>query len=103
MRYAISIELFRPSNGTEGEIFISGWCARCARDRMAREGADWEECDDSELCEILTRTLACVIDDPDYPQEWRYDETGEPCCTAFIPAGDPVPEPRCSCTMDLFA
>lgn len=93
---------YRPSNGTEGELFIGAWCCHCARDRSLREGVDYDECDDDEVCGIVARTFAHDVDAPEYPVEWQYDLRGEPVCTAFIPAGDPIPPPRCGHTIDMF-
>lgn len=95
------IRLYRPSNGTEGAWFWEAWCCRCQRDKAMREGADFDECDDNERCDIIANTMAFGIDEPSYPQEWRYDENGTPCCTAFVPAGDRVPE-RDEHTLPLF-
>jgi len=63
---------YRPSNGTEGEIFMEKWCERCMLDT------------EDNPCEILTSTLAFEIDDPEYPKEWRYDFDGRPMCTKFM-------------------
>lgn len=63
---------WRPSNGTGGDIFYEGWCARCHREQGARR------------CNIFTRTLAFNMDDPEYPKEWVSDPDGyNPRCTAF--------------------
>ena len=64
---------FRPSNGTEGEIFIDSWCGECARDK-------------NQGCPIVAATFAFDVDEPEYPQEWQYGEDGQPKCTAFEPA-----------------
>lgn len=93
---------YQPSSGTAGESFIASWCGNCARDKALREGVDIDECDDNERCEIVGRTMAYHVDEPEYPSEWIYDQDGHPCCTAFTPAGDPVPAPRCAHTDDLF-
>lgn len=66
-------ERYRPSNGTDGEFFYEGWCAKCERERPSRQ------------CSILTRTFICNIDDPEYPTEWVYGPNDVPCCTAFRP------------------
>jgi hypothetical protein len=72
--------LYRPSNGTEGECFISQGCSRCERERAYREGGY----DDPDLaCDIQTWTMALGIDDPKYPREWQYGDDGRPRCTAF--------------------
>jgi hypothetical protein len=93
---------YQPSNGTEGEIFISSWCGECARDKSAREGVDITECDDNEVCRIIGNTFAYRVDDPEYPIEWQYDKDGQPCCTAFVPAGQPIPPEKDEFTGDLF-
>lgn len=43
----------------------------------------------------------CAGGDAEYPAEWQYDKTGQPCCTAFVPAGEPIPTPLCPHTMAL--
>lgn len=87
---------YLPSNGTEGIIFMDGWCRKCARDKAMREGADFDECDDNELCPIIAAAFRGPV------AEWVADENG-PKCTAFVPAGDPVPPPRCGRTADMFS
>lgn len=88
------IELFRPCNGTHGEIFIADHCGKCERDRQYREN-------DVDPCEILGRTFMYDVEHPDYPKEWRY-VNGEPTCTAFVPEGETLPVPRCDRTVDMF-
>lgn len=61
---------YRPSNGSEGEWFMSRWCDRCVKDTNSRP------------CRILGRTLAFEIGDKHYPREWVQDDDG-PRCTAF--------------------
>lgn len=82
---------YRPSNGTEGAIFHEAWCCQCARDKSLREGADIDECDDREVCGIIYLTYAHDVDHPEYPTEWQYGPDGQPRCTAFVPAGQPIP------------
>jgi len=96
-------EKYRPSNGTEGECFFAAWCCKCQRDKALREGANIDDCDDTERCDIIANTFAYDLEDPEYPAEWQYGKDGQPCCTAFVPAGDAVPAPRCEHTMDLFS
>ena len=67
-----------------------------------REGDDFFECDDSELCTIIADTMCYDIEDEKYPKEWTYDKDGHPCCTAFVHAGDSIPWPRCDLTIDMF-
>lgn len=93
---------YRPSNGTEGEIFMAGWCGKCQRDKSMREGCDIDECDDNERCDIIANTMAYDIEDAEYPVEWQYGKDGQPCCTAFVEAGNQIPTTRCTATQDLF-
>lgn len=68
-------DLYRPSNGTEGDWFMSHWCDRCSRSHGS--------------CDILTATMAYDVTDPEYPREWREDERG-PLCTAFAETDQPL-------------
>jgi len=45
---------------------------------------DFDDCDDSEKCQIIADTFAYEVSDPKYPREWRYDNAGFPVCTAFV-------------------
>ncbi len=83
---------YRPSNGTEGDCFFSHWCWKCARDNP----------EEDERCEIIGMTFAHDVDEPEYPIEWQYGKDGQPCCTAFVPKGQPVPPDRCPHTVDMF-
>lgn len=96
---------YQPCNGTEGDFFISQWCGNCARDKSLREGEHIEYCHDDEICNIVTNTMALDVSDPRYPSEWQYGKDGQPCCTAFIPAGEPIPKPivKDEHTIDMFA
>jgi hypothetical protein len=67
---------YRPSNGTEVDIFMSSWCARCREDDRGPEM-------DGDGCEIVVLTMAYDIGHPDYPKAWVTDERG-PRCTAFV-------------------
>ena len=92
-------EKYRPSNGTEGEGFISAWCGKCER-----SGGPGKPCDAGhELigCSIVGRTMAFDIEDTEYPVEWVLGKDG-PECTAFVPLGDALPVPRCVMTSDIF-
>ena len=94
---------YRPSNGAEGEFFFSAWCRGCARDKSMSEGFDYDECDDDQRCDIIGRTFAHDVDDPEYPKEWCYGMDGQPCCTAFVPVGEPIPPVKCEHTFDMFS
>lgn len=78
-----TIRLYKPSNGTAGRCFIESWCGRCKSDRVMNGDVDAEDAGDDEYCRILNATFCHDIGDPKYPREWRYNEAGEPVCTAF--------------------
>lgn len=59
---------YRPSNGTEGKMFFNEFCDRCKK---------------ISDCEIIGKTMAFDMDDPEYPTEWQYGEDGQPVCMAF--------------------
>lgn len=95
-------EKYRPSNGTEGQLFMDAFCRRCQRDGAMRSGDPVEDCDDEQRCDILGLTMIYQADEPEYPSAWQYGKDGQPCCTSFIEAGEPIPEPRCTSTLELF-
>jgi hypothetical protein len=64
-------EQYTPSNGTEGEIFMSRWCEACHHDR-------------NEDCEILMQALC-----HEEPTEWQY-WNGKPVCTSFEAKREPA-------------
>lgn len=76
---------YRPSNGTEGEIFYSAWCRHCVREQAFR--ADPE---DAEGCSIYALSMAFAIDHPSYPQEWVRNDRG-PGCLSFQEEGTDGP------------
>lgn len=80
---------YRPSNATEGDCFISTWCLGCAK--------HWDGGG-----QVLARTFAHDINDPEYPAEWVRDLTGTPLCTAFLGEGEQAPPARCRHTIDMF-
>ncbi len=82
---APSPELYYPSNGTEGHCFMEAWCCHCARDKAMREGADLDDCDDNEKCDIIANSFIGPVG------QWIYDEKGVPKCTAYIEADSPIP------------
>lgn len=92
---------YQPSNGTEGEFFFAAWCCECARDKAMREGDAIEDCDDNERCDLIGLSMAFKPGDAEYPTEWQYGKDGQPCCTAFVPAGKPIPVPPCAHTVPL--
>tara|TARA_Y100000310_G_scaffold250368_1_gene256569 strand:+ start:1538 stop:1840 length:303 start_codon:yes stop_codon:yes gene_type:complete len=77
-------EKYQPSNGTEGHIFMEGFCFRCALD-------NFDEDSGKGGCDILARSFL-PIEAEEYPGEWQYGDDGQPKCTAFS-AASPSPEP----------
>ncbi len=61
-------EKYRPSNGSESEFFMARFCDKCAA---------------FNICNILMRTMGYDIDDPKYPKQWTFDESGQATCTSF--------------------
>lgn len=99
------IRLYRPSNGTVGHGFIACWCGGCKHDRVMNCEVDAEDAGDDDYCQILGATFRHDVADPKYPREWRYNEAGEPVCTAFEPI-DALDGPSCAVrdpyTADMF-
>jgi len=81
------VEKYRPSNGTEGEAFMSVWCQCCVKDSEASP------------CPIIFKAMTYNIDDDEYPDEWTYNDDGAPICTAFAEEEDAY---RCPDTDDMF-
>jgi hypothetical protein len=79
---------YMPANGTEGEDFENRWCMRCAND----------DPETGDSCPILMAALS-----GEQPKEWTWqNRTGH--CSAFRPFDgmEPLPEPRCTLTMEMF-
>jgi len=72
-------DLYRPSNGTEGEGFRSIWCEGCVKMPL--------DCGASGQCRIMIATHVYKIDDPKYPKQWQYVD-GKPVCTAYVSRDD---------------
>jgi hypothetical protein len=89
-------EQWIPSNATEGGLILCSLCSKCARDKAMREGEDFDECDDNELCEIIAASFRGQA------VEWREMPDGEVTCIAFVPHGEAIPDPRCTLTRDMF-
>lgn len=63
-------EKYRPSSGSEGDMFFSRWCQHCKKDSIG-------------MCPLILAALTYNVCDPEYPAEWQYGEDGQPKCTAF--------------------
>ena len=69
-------KLYRPSNGTEGDMFQALWCERCVHDGYTDETPELG-------CELIRRSMAYFTTDPEYPREWIFDPEGVPMCIRF--------------------
>lgn len=69
-------EKYRPSNGSEGMMFMERWCGKCQRDAAYRAGT-------GDGCPIVANALVFGVDDDGYPAEWCYGDDGQPLCAAF--------------------
>ncbi|EME69738.1 hypothetical protein H261_11909 [Paramagnetospirillum caucaseum] len=85
---------YRPSNGTEGELFYGAWCADCAREAAYRADPAL-----GEPCPILSATMTFDVSNPLYPEAWQFGADGQPTCTAFTTEAETG---RCPDTMDMF-
>lgn len=71
-------ESFRPSNGTEGMIFMDAFCEHCINEKWCHT-----QNDDDKKCDILSNSMLYDPGEPGYPEEWVYNEEGWPVCTAW--------------------
>jgi hypothetical protein len=98
-------EPYRPSNGTEGEIFQHRFCDRCKHD------AAFQADENAEGCPILALTLVFNEDEPEYPKEWVRDVgdtlwPGSARCTEFVSEDEadwpwPTIQDSCQCELPL--
>lgn len=77
-------ESYRPSNGSEGEEFMSQYCGQCKHDAKYQRTQDGKD-----GCKIIVYSHAFDIGHPKYPKEWIYGNDGQPTCTKFA-----LPGPR---------
>ena len=66
---------YKPSNGTEGEYFMSEHCYQCIHDNP--------DPDKNPKCELLLASMCFDMNEKGYPKEWCYNEEGRPTCTKF--------------------
>lgn len=64
---------YRPSNGTEGDLFMSEYCWRCQLETH---------------CTIPGKTALYQIEADDYPAQWQIGSDGQPTCTEFLKRKD---------------
>jgi len=66
---------YRPSNGTEGALFMGRFCDQCTEDNLNDIGEGG--------CKIILLSMSFDVDESGYPKEWVYDKDGQPICTAW--------------------
>lgn len=66
---------YQPSNGSEGTWFIDKHCMNCKH-------CDPDPCGDKQ-CDILCATMVYNVNQPEYPEEWTYNDKDEPICTKW--------------------
>lgn len=102
---------YRPSNGSEGDCFIHTHCYNCINGKYEHTG----DVNDNP-CDILSRSFWCEIGDKNYPEEWQYNDDGNPTCTAWTkwdwgrdddgnwiePAPPPIDDPNQLCMPFIF-
>ena len=69
-------QLFRPSNGTEGMIWMEEFCYCCIHEK-------WSHTQDNndQKCDIMSRSILYEKKEEGYPTEWVFDPEGWPVCT----------------------
>lgn len=72
-------DLYRPSNGTEGMIFMEDFCDQCLHQNPDPDPKYTK----AKNCEICLASMCYSPCDPEYPTEWRY-VNGKPVCTKFV-------------------
>jgi hypothetical protein len=81
-------ELYRPSNGSEGDWFMAGHCRRCKKDRNGD-------------CLIIAKAMGFDITEAEYPREWTFKD-GDPTCTAFDDVDQPLTNEERAAQMPLL-
>ena len=66
---------YQPSNGSEGDMFISKFCMKCIHNDPHIDGF--------KNCNILSETMMYHVTDDEYPSEWTFDDRGKPTCTQW--------------------
>lgn len=92
-------EQFKPYGANEGDAFLVAHCTTCAKDKCYREGVPVEECDESELCQIIAASFSGDA------VEWRILPDGKSRCmkyVEFVPGIQANQVERCEKTIDMF-
>lgn len=69
---------YRPSNGSEGDHFISFYCENCIHEKYIHTMDEHDK-----QCDILIRSMFYDVADEEYPDEWTYTDQNVPVCTKF--------------------
>lgn len=69
-----AVELYRPSNGSEGEWFHEQFCYQCSKFPRSQDA--------KTQCSIFIMANLSSIDEESFPSDWRYVD-GSPVCTSF--------------------
>jgi hypothetical protein len=67
---------YYPSNGSEGEWFMSQFCYQCIH--------DYPDPESGKKCNLITASMCLYPTEPGYPNEWIYGSDGKPKCTKFV-------------------
>jgi hypothetical protein len=70
---------YQPSNGTEGMSFEEDFCANCIHEKFYHTQKHGDK-----QCDIFNRAILWNPSDKEYPNEWQYDESDNPVCTAHV-------------------
>ena len=65
---------YRPSNGTEADLFMDEFCSKCAKNPISINA--------KKQCNILGRMMSLSTDDKNYPAQLIIIND-KPVCTAF--------------------
>lgn len=68
-----------PSNGTEGEWFMSRFCEHCINEKFIHT-QDFKD----KQCKLLNNALLYDKNDKEFPEEWIYNSEGHPICAAHV-------------------
>lgn len=72
------VDLYRPSNGTEGMRFMEAFCDQCLHQNPDPDPVHTK----AKNCKICLAAMCYSPWESQYPKEWRY-VNGQPTCTAW--------------------
>lgn len=83
------------NNAKEVYIRVDTICATCQRDQEGKNGKEFDDLADDEICPLLGAAFNGVV------QQWGW-ENGKPTCSDYWQEGEPDPGQRCTNTADIF-